>query len=49
MGRPPIGRMVNVRMPAPLLAKLDARAAAEGITRAELLRRIAQEAMEGET
>ena len=41
MGRPLIGRMVNVRYPPDLLAALDQRAEAEGITRAELLRRLA--------
>jgi metal-responsive CopG/Arc/MetJ family transcriptional regulator len=38
MGRPPIGRMVNVRIPAGDLASLDAIAKAKGVKRAELVR-----------
>jgi len=46
MGRPLIGRMVNCRYPTDVLAALDQRAEAEGITRAELLRRIAAQYIE---
>ena len=37
-GRPEIGPMVNVRMPAEMVALLDADAAGEGLSRAELVR-----------
>ena len=47
MPRQYIGRMVNVRYPADVLAKLDAAAVRAGITRAELLRRIAADYVKG--
>lgn len=37
-GRPPIGPMVNVRLPEELIAKLDKHAADYGISRAEVIR-----------
>ena len=49
MGRPLIGRMVNCRYPADVLAALDQRAEAEDITRAELLRQIAARYIEETT
>lgn len=42
-GRPPIGPDVHVRYPPVILARLDKLAKREGVTRAELLRRIAAE------
>ena len=39
-GRPPIGPPFQIRLPDDLLAKLDARAAAEGVSRAEMVRRL---------
>lgn len=44
-GRPRTGERVDVRYPADLLARIDARAEREGVSRAELLRRIADEAV----
>ena len=41
-GRPPVGPLVSHRMPADLVARLDAHAAATGTTRSELLRRGAE-------
>ena len=46
MGRPSTGRLITCRYPADVLAALDQRAEAEGITRAELLRRIAAQYIE---
>lgn len=46
MGRPSTGKGVHCRYPTDVLAALDQRAEAEGITRAELLRRIAAEYLE---
>lgn len=40
-GRPYIGERIEVRCPADVLAALDRLAARDGITRAELLRRLA--------
>jgi len=37
-GRPAIGPAINVRLPGELLAAVDARAATEGTTRADLIR-----------
>lgn len=48
-GRPYIGERYEVRYPPDLLAALDQRAEAEGITRAELLRRIAARYLEETT
>ena len=42
-GRPSTGERVETRYPADVLADLDALAARDGITRAELLRRIARD------
>jgi hypothetical protein len=42
-GRPAIGERVEVRIPPDLLARLDAEAARQGITRAELVRDIVKE------
>lgn len=39
-GRPEVGPAVNLRLPAELLASLDERAVSEGVTRAEMVRRI---------
>jgi len=39
-GRPPIGDRIEVRLPESALAILDARAAAEGTTRAAQIRRL---------
>lgn len=40
-GRPPIGPVVTIRYPTDVLAAVDRLAHLEGITRAELLRRLA--------
>lgn len=42
-GRPAIGERVEVRIPPDALARLDAEAARQGITRAELVRDIVKE------
>ena len=49
MGRPSTGKGVHCRYPAAVLAALDQRAEAQGITRAELLRRIAARYIEETT
>lgn len=49
MGRPSTGRLITCRYPNDVLAALDQRAEAEGITRAELLRRIAARYIEETT
>jgi metal-responsive CopG/Arc/MetJ family transcriptional regulator len=49
MAPPRIGKLIKLRLPADVLAALDQRAEAEGITRAELLRRIAAEYLEETT
>lgn len=43
VGRPEIGPMVNVRMPQSLIDRLDAAAAARGLSRAELVRQVLSE------
>ena len=43
MAPPESGVAIHVRIPADVLAGLDAMAARDGITRAELLRRIARD------
>jgi metal-responsive CopG/Arc/MetJ family transcriptional regulator len=45
-GRPPIGPAINMRFPEDLLAEIDAAAEAEGIKRAEMIRRLAREALD---
>lgn len=42
-GRPPVGPVITVRIPADVLARLDAEAARQGVTRAELVRNIVKE------
>jgi len=49
MAPPTIGTPVTIRYPVAVLAALDQRAEAEGITRAELLRRIAARYIEETT
>lgn len=49
MAPPTIGTPVTIRYPADVLAALDQRAEAEGITRAELLRQIAARYIEETT
>ena len=49
MAPPIIGKLIKCRYPADVLAALDQRAEAEGITRAELLRRIAARYIEETT
>jgi hypothetical protein len=44
-GRPAIGGAVNVRFGADLLAMVDAYAASRGISRAEAVRRLTQDAV----
>lgn len=39
-GRPPVGTAINMRLPADLLAEVDAAAGAEGVSRAEMIRRL---------
>lgn len=39
-GRPPIGPAINMRFPEEVLAEIDARAEAEGVKRAEMIRRL---------
>lgn len=48
-GRPYIGERTDVRYPPDLLAAIDKRAAAQGISRAELLRQIAARYIEETT
>ena len=43
-GRPAIGERVELRIPADMLARIDARAERDGISRAEAIRRALQEA-----
>ena len=45
MGRPRIGREIKVRIPAQLAKKLEAKAKAEGVPKAEIIRRILSEAL----
>jgi len=40
-GRPEVGPAVNVRFPSDLLARVDAQAQREGLSRAEMIRRLA--------
>lgn len=40
MGRRKLGETVQVRLPADLIATLDAQAAVDGISRAEIVRRL---------
>lgn len=40
MGRPKLGEPVLIRLPAELVARIDAQARAQGITRPELIRRV---------
>lgn len=42
-GRPAIGERVELRIPADMLARIDARAERDGISRAEAIRRALQE------
>ena len=49
MAPPTIGTPVTIRYPTDVLAALDQRAEAEGISRAELLRRIAARYIEETT
>lgn len=42
-GRPSVGPVITVRIPPDALARLDAEAARQGITRAELVRDIVKE------
>lgn len=44
-GRPPVGPMIAVRMPAALVARLDDHAKETGTTRSELLRRYARDGL----
>ena len=37
-GRPAIGEPINIRLPADMLARIDAAAQTEGITRSEWMR-----------
>lgn len=46
-GRPPVGTQVKVRVPDETLAALDARAEADGITRAALIRRLVEAGLAG--
>lgn len=41
-GRPPVGPMISLRLPAELIRRLDAHAEAAGTTRSELLRQGAE-------
>ncbi|AYE99573.1 hypothetical protein C0J29_31935 (plasmid) [Mycobacterium paragordonae] len=45
VGRPEVGRPVNIRLGDELLAKVDAYAAGEGIKRAEAVRQLVQRAL----
>lgn len=45
-GRPPIGPIVNIRMPEALIAQLDVAAAQSGQTRATLIREWLTERLE---
>ena len=44
-GRPPVGPVVNVRLPEELLAALDAAADSAGVNRAEMVRRLVVEGL----
>ena len=44
-GRPPIGPTVELRLPPEVLAHIDAWADAEGVTRAEAIRRLINESL----
>lgn len=46
-GRPEIGTPINIRLGDELLAQVDERAALEGVSRAELLRRLVSAALNG--
>lgn len=49
MAPPRIGKLIKLRLPPDLLAAIDERAAAQGISRAELLRQIAARYIEETT
>lgn len=44
-GRPPVGEAIRVRVPADLLADLAAAAAADGVDRSTIIRRLVTEAL----
>lgn len=44
-GRPPIGPAINMRFPEDQLARIDELAELEGISRAEMIRRLIDEAV----
>ncbi len=46
VGRPPVGPSYNVRLHPELVARLDERAKAEGVTRSELIRRGAEKLLD---
>lgn len=39
-GRPEVGQPINVRLGDDLLARVDARASTDGVSRAEIIRRL---------
>lgn len=45
-GRPRIGERVELQVPDDMLAQVDARACAEGVPRAEMLRRLIAAALD---
>lgn len=48
-GRPPVGRVVQVKIPDDLIARLDRVAAEHGISRSELMRRLLLDAVRSES
>lgn len=48
-GRPEVGPIVTVRLDAPLLAAVDAKAGRLGISRASLIRLLLADALQSET
>lgn len=44
-GRPTVGPAINIRIPADLLSELDIKADNEGITRAQLIRKLLRQSM----
>ena len=47
-GRPEVGPAIQVRLPGDLLARLDTRAEAEGVSRAEMVRQLLETALKGD-
>lgn len=45
VGRPPIGDRISVRLPAAMLTELDARAESAGVSRAEAIRLLLDQAL----